>query len=205
MEHKSNRSKPGLVRAALIGSAGAMCAAQAIAAAADTTPPLPGTETSPTIVAAEWKQQKMDIPFASFTSFYTCTGLEDKMRFVLLAFGARPDLKVHALCDRAQNEPNRSAWVQVEFSSLVPVTDASAPGSVKATYKPVRLEPNRPYEMGMGECELIEQMGDVVKKSFTLKNVQYHTSCVPKQVSIGDYSVNAESLQAAAPLQAAAH
>lgn len=206
MSNEMDGRKTGLVRALMMSGIGAMLAVQAHAATAapDATPPLPA-DASPTTVAAEWKQQKMDIPFATFTSFYTCTGLEDKMRLVLLAFGARPDLKVRALCDRAQNEPNRTAWVSVEFSSLVPATDPTAPGAVKAIWKPVRIEPNRPYEMGMGECELMEQMADVVKKSFTLKDVQYHTSCVPKQVSVGDYSVQAQSLQSASALQAATH
>jgi hypothetical protein len=206
MNNEVDGRKPGAIRAVFMGGIGAMLAVrlQAATAAPDATPPLPA-DASPTIVAAEWKQQKMDIPFATFTSFYTCTGMEDKMRLVLLAFGARPDLKVHAFCDRAQNEPNKSAWVTVEFSSLAPVTDPTAPGAVKAAWKPVRLEPNRPYEMGMGECELMEQMADVVKKGFTLKDVKYHTTCVPKQVSVGDYSVRAESLQPASPLQAATH
>ena len=201
MRHEANVRNPGAIRAALLCGIGVMLAAQAQAAA---SAPAAAPEKP---VAAEWRHQKMDFPFAAFTAFYTCTGLEDKMRLILLAFGARPDdLKVRAYsCDRAQDKPNKSAWVSVEFSALVPAADPTAPGAVKAAWKDVRLAPNRPHDMGMGECELIEQMGDMVKKGFTLRNLQYHTTCVPKQVSIGDYSVSAQSLQPASALQAATH
>ncbi len=204
MKHEANAQNPGAIRAALLGSVGVMLAAQAQAQGPAT---MPAAAASDKPVAAEWRHQKVDLPFAAFTAFYTCTGLEDKMRLILLAFGARPDdLKVRAYsCDRAQNQPNKSAWVSVEFSSLVPAADPTATGAVKATWKNVRLAPSRPHDMGMGECELIEQMGDMVKKGFTLRNLEYHTTCVPKQVSVGDYSVSAQSLQQALPLQAAAH
>ena len=129
------------------------------------------------------------------------------MRFDPAAFGARPDLKVRAdSCDRALDQPtNRSAWVSVEFSALVPAADPTAPGAVKAVWKGVRLAPNRPFEMGQGECELVEQMGDVLKKGFTLRNLSYRTTCTPHQVTVADYSVSGQSLQPASTLQAAAH
>jgi hypothetical protein len=203
MEHEVTRRSPAAIRAALAGGMAVLLAAQAQAQGPATMPAAAPEKP----VAAEWRHQKVDFPFAAFTAFYSCTGLEDKMRLILLTFGARPDdLKVRAYsCDRAQNRPNKSAWVSVEFSSLVPAADPTAPGAVKGVWKPVRIAPNRPHDMGMGECELIEQMGDMVKKGFTLKDLEYHTTCVPKQVSVGDYSVSAQSLQPASKLQAAAH
>jgi hypothetical protein len=208
MKHETDGRRNCFIQSILTLGAGALIASQAFAAAA---PPVPATgiaaaEDGAGVTVAQWRQQKIDFPFAAFTAFYTCTGLEEKMRLILLTFGARPDLKVHAYsCDRAQDRPNKSAWVSVEFSSLVPAANPTAPGTIKAAWKDVRLEPNRPHDMGMGECELVEQMGDMVKKGFTLRNVEYHTTCVPKQVSIGDYSVTAQSLQSASSLQAAAH
>jgi hypothetical protein len=206
MNHEASGSRPGATRAAWIAGAAAMLAAQSQAqtpSLGDANAPAAGAQQ---VVAAEWKQQKVDFPFSAFTAYYTCTGLEDKIRFILLRFGARPDLKVRAYsCDRAENRPNKSAWVSVEFSSLVPASDPSTPGAVKGSWKDVRLAPNRPYEMGMGECELVEQMASMVKKGFTLRNVSYNTTCVPKQVSVGDYSVSAQSLQPATALQVAAH
>jgi hypothetical protein len=148
---------------------------------------------------AQWRTQKLEFTYSGFTAFYTCEGLESKVRDVLLTFGARKDLKVRALgCDRAQNQPNKIAWVEAEFSSLAPAANPSATDAVAGVWKKVELTPHRPTNMGMGECELVEQMRPMLEKGFTLRNANYQTSCVPKQVSVGDYSVKAEVLQAMA-------
>src|SRR4051812_7675350 len=69
--------------------------------------------------AAQWRTQKLEFTYSGFTAFYTCEGLESKVRDVLLTFGARRDMKVRAMgCDRAQNKPNKIAWIEAEFSSL---------------------------------------------------------------------------------------
>ena len=147
---------------------------------------------------AQWHAQKLEFTYSGFTAFYTCEGLESKVRDILLTFGARKDAKVHALgCDRAQDKPNKVAWVQAEFSSLAPTADASASDNVPAVWDKVQLAPNHPNNMGMGECELVDQMRPMLEKGFALRNTNYQTSCVPKQISVGDYNVKAEVLRLA--------
>ena len=151
---------------------------------------------------AEWRSQKLEFTYTGFTAFYTCDGLESKVRFILLAFGARNDAKVRTLgCDRASNKPNKIAWVQAEFSSLAPApADAAPKDTVQAHWSTVQLAPNRPTEMGMGECELVEQMKPMLEKGFTLRNTQIRVSCVPKQISVADYSVKSDVLRPVAPI-----
>lgn len=150
----------------------------------------------PAGTAAQWHSQKLEFTYSGFTAFYTCEGLESKVRDILLTFGARKDLKVRALgCDRAQNQPNKIAWVQAEFSSLAPAADGAGPDTIPATWGKVELAPNRPTNMGMGECELVDQMRPMLEKGFALRNTSYQTSCVPKQISVADYSVKAEVLR----------
>ena len=152
----------------------------------------------PAATPAQWHAQKLEFTYAGFTAFYTCEGLESKVRDILLTFGARKDAKVHALgCDRAQNQPNKIAWVQAEFSSLAPTADASASDNVPAVWDKVQLAPNHPNNMGMGECELVDQMRPMLEKGFALRNTNYQTSCVPKQISVADYNVKAEVLRLA--------
>jgi hypothetical protein len=38
----------------------------------------------------------------------------------------------------------------------------------------------------------------MLEKGFSLRNTDYQTSCVPKQMSVADYNVRAEVLQALA-------
>ncbi len=155
-----------------------------------------GATAQPAGTAAEWRSQKLEFTYAGFTAFYTCEGLESKVRYILLTFGARKDLKVRALgCDRAQNQPNKIAWVEAEFSSLAPAAQGAGPDTVQAAWGKVELSPNRPTDMGMGECELVDQMRPMLEKGFALRNTNFQTSCVPKHISVADYNVKAEVLR----------
>ncbi len=164
--------------------------------------PVMATAITTGTTPAQWRTQKLEFTYMGFTAFYTCEGLESKVRDVLLMFGARKDAKVQALgCDRAQNKPNKIAWIQAEFSSLAPASEvstvaATATASIPAAWSPVELAPRRPTNMGTGECELVEQMRPMLEKGFTLRNTDYHTSCVPGQISVADYYVKTEVLRA---------
>ena len=148
---------------------------------------------------ALWHAQKLKFDYSGFTTLYTCDGIEGKVRDILLTFGARKDLKVRATgCSDGQNRPSRFAWVTAEFSSLAPATAPAAADAVKAGWAKVQIAPNRPNYMGAGECELVEQMRELLQKGFALRNTEYRTSCVPHQVSIADYSVTTEVLKGVA-------
>jgi hypothetical protein len=150
--------------------------------------------------AAEWHPQQFTLNYNGFTTLYSCDGLEDKVRQILLTFGARKDLNVRATgCSEGSTRPSRFAWVHAEFNTLAPASDPAPAAAVKSTWVKVQLEPNRPTYMGAGECEVVEQMKDMLQKGFKLRNAIYRTSCVPHQVSMADYSVTAEVLKAAAP------
>jgi len=156
---------------------------------------LAGTATAAAADApasAQWREQTLKFTYDGITTLYTCDGLEDKVRAILLEFGARKDLKVRATgCDRGMNLPSHFAWVEARYNALVP-----GEGTIKGQWSAVEIAPNRPFFMGAGECELIEQMRDALSKGFTLRNMQYRTSCTPHQISVGGFAVTAEVLKA---------
>ena len=187
MATKSSNRRFGALRAAGLMITCAIMVGPVLGEASATTDPA----GSP----AQWHAQKLEFTYIGYTAFYTCVGLESKVRAILLTFGARDDAKVKAVgCDRAQNQPNKVAGVEADFNSLAPASDAAASGNVQAVWSKVRLAPNRPTSMGTGECELVEQMRPMIEKAFALRNADYRAYCVPKQISIADYSVNAEVL-----------
>ena len=180
--------------AALVGTAMAAATAETAAAESATT-------------VAHWQPQKLNFNYSGFTTLYTCDGLEDKVRDILETFGARKGIKVRATgCSEGQNRPSKFAWVTAEFSSLAPVaseptaavaaSDTAKSEPVKVEWAKVRLAPHRPSYMGDGECELVDQMRDVLQKGFALRNASYRTSCIPHSVSIADYDVTAEVMKA---------
>ncbi len=180
-----------LFRAMPAMAACGMLVAPLVRAAADTAP-------------AHWRTQKIDLTYSGFTARYSCDGIEGKVREILLSFGARKDLKVTARgCDQTYsqimpNAPGKVAFVDTEFSTLVPGPDPAGAGTVQASWGKVQLAPGRPNFMGDGECELVDELRALLEKSFTLRAVEYRTDCVPKHVSVADYSVRAEVLQLAA-------
>jgi hypothetical protein len=181
-----------LRRAWLAVALGAIVLAAASLAAAAEVPAAAGA-------AAQWREQTLKFTYDGITTLYTCDGLEDKVRDILLVFGARKDLKVRASgCDRGVNLPSRFAWVEATYTSLVPATDTQgkATATIKSVWAPIVISPNRPNFMGAGECELIEQMRDALAKGFTLRNLQYRAACTPHQVSLAGYAVTAEALKA---------
>jgi hypothetical protein len=154
------------------------------------------TAAEPAAAPAQWHRQTLKFDYSGFTTLYTCDGLEGKVRDILLTFGARKDVKVRATgCNEGSSRPSRFAWVTAEFSALAPAADPAAADVVKGGWTRVQLAPNRPSYMGAGECELVEQIRDLLHKGFALRNTEYRTSCTPHQVSMADYSVSTEVLK----------
>ena len=192
-----SRRTASSLHSTLLGACLACVGASALAAADAPS----STQSAPAPLSAQWQHQSRTFNYQGFTSHYTCDGLEDKVRQILVYLGARKNAKVHATgCAYGPNSPSPYAWVSMEFDSLAtdaaPVAgSATPPAAVAARWQPVELSANRPSFMGGGECELIEQLKPVLTASFVLEDLQYRTRCLPHSVSLGDYSVRGKVLQ----------
>jgi hypothetical protein len=49
--------------------------------------------------------------------------------------------------------------------------------------------------MSHGDCELIDEMKDLISKNFSLREMDYRTDCVPHQINIDDFSIKAQALK----------
>jgi hypothetical protein len=56
------------------------------------------------------------------------------------------------------------------------------------------LTPQRPYFMGSGDCELVEQLKDLISKSFAMRDVVYRTDCVPHEITLDGFDIKGEAL-----------
>lgn len=149
------------------------------------------------VVAGTWEHHHARFTYFGITSLYSCDGLESDIRALLLHLGARKDATVRANgCPRGSSVPSRSAIVDLDFYSLAPSADVNAANSVQARWIPVVVDSTHPNSMGHGDCELIDEMKDVLSKNFSLRDLSYRTTCVPHQVGIDDFSVRAEVLKA---------
>jgi hypothetical protein len=187
-EYAMQCSKRILISAAMTGLL-ALAALPVVNAADDKS-------ASGPIVAGTWEHHKASFSYYGITSLYSCSGLETNISALLRHLGARKDLTVHAYgCPRGYDSPGRNAIVDVEFYSLSPSADANAVNTVQARWTPVEVSANRPYFIGHGDCELIDEMKDILSKNFSLRDLNYRADCVPHEVNINDFSVKAEVLK----------
>jgi hypothetical protein len=172
-------------------------AATSVAAFAALASPL-YADQAPT--PAQWQEHKGSIGYFGITSNYSCTGIEGKVRQILLALGARKDMSVNATgCNGHDMPMGHAMTVNVRVFSLAPVDPpATAPGAappVMASWAAVNIDGQRPSFMGDGDCELIDQLHEFITKNFSAQNVDYHTSCTPHQTSAFSFAIHGEFLK----------
>jgi hypothetical protein len=149
------------------------------------------------IVAGAWEHHHASLSYYGITALYSCDGLETNIRALLLHLGARKDATVSARgCPRGSSVPSNVAIVDLDFYSLSPGAEANSENSVQARWTPVTVSPIHPYFMANGDCELMEQLKDILSKNFSLRDLSYRTNCVPYQINIDGFGVKAEALKA---------
>jgi hypothetical protein len=140
--------------------------------------------------AGTWQSHNYDFQFMGFTSTYSCDGLADKLKVLLKAAGAAPNPKVQPLCSRGYGVPDKLARATVVFSSLQPVPiGAGAAVSVAGVWRHVELAPHRPFTLGLGDCELIEQFRDHLLPMFLTRNLNNQVTCVPHEDSGSNFNL----------------
>ena len=173
-----------------IGTAGLVCAVLASNTAL--------ADDAATHGAGVWQKHEYSFQFMGFTSTYSCDGLANKLKTLLVASGARSDATARAgACASGFGRPDKFARADLTFYTLAPagsVTSDSKP--VDGTWIPVTIARYRPRELGTGDCELVEQFRSNVLGMFTTRNVENHTTCVPHQLSGSNIDLKFESFAA---------
>jgi len=149
-------------------------------------------------VQAIWKEKKVTFTYMGFTAKYSCDGLRDRMKEVLLQLGARSDLKVYARgCSNGFGRPTPFPGVSGTINVLEPLGDsAPAPDAppVAAHWSNVEIRPKGDPLKAAGECELTEQIKESILPLFSTRNVVYSSTCVPNQLQVGGTKLSADVL-----------
>ena len=175
--------------------AAATAGALSVAAAADTP-----ADTAPA-PAAHWVQRKLDYTYVGFTTKFTCDGLSDTVRQLLLTLGARKrDLEIQSTGCVNFNGVEPFPGVRATFWVLVPVTAGATGGSDDKTvaqtqWQTVNLVKDRGYPTDQGRCELLDQIKRQALPLFTSRNLNFHSSCFPYQETMGDIGFTVDVLR----------
>ena len=160
-----------------------LLASLAVAAAAATAGAVMAAESPAPVENGVWQKHDMTFQYMGFTSIYSCDGLVDKLKQLLLLSGARSDAKSRvAGCTNISGGPDRMAGARLQFYTLT--QDSSAKGDAgQGVWRDVKLASVRSRDLEPGDCELVEQFRDMVlKKMFTVRNLQDNVHCIPHQV-----------------------
>jgi len=158
-------------------------------------------------VPAVWADKELTFVYQGFTTRYSCDGLRDKMRGVLLDLGAdKNSLKVTELgCSSPTGRPDPFPGVKAKMRVLQPVGgSAGEQKPIAAHWQAIDLKPRDSFTVDSGECELMEQVHQKVLPLFSVRNVQFSDNCVPHQASPARPVLKLEALKPdAAPHPAA--
>jgi hypothetical protein len=206
------RTPPGMLVVAMIAlhAPGAPAAGQA-------------AEPAPATVQAVWVEHELQFTYQGFTAHYSCTGLRDKVRWILREVGARPDLRVRVTCMElsgpewmphvsiaaalpAPATPAVLAQRQAEDSKQALVarvqgqeagTPAAAAAPFPARWQTVEFKSARTGRIEDGDCELLEQMRDRVFRPLGIKVApDSRLACIPHQLPVASVRLEVEALVA---------
>jgi hypothetical protein len=153
-----------------------------------------------------WQKHEYSFRYMGFTATYSCDGLADKLKLLLIAAGARQDAKSQpGACASGFGRPDKFANATLTFYTLAPA-GADTPADAKpvnGVWRPVALSARSPRELALGDCEVVEQFRNSVLPMFTTRNLVNHTSCVPHQLSGSNIDLRFESLAAPSAAHAA--
>jgi hypothetical protein len=132
-----------------------------------------------------WQEHEYSFQYFGFTTTYSCDGLASKLRVLLIAAGARTDAKsISGACVRGFGSPDKLARANLKFYTLTPVGNGkNASPSIDGVWRSVTFADRSPREVGLGDCELIEQFRDKVLPMFATRNIDNRMTCVPNQLS----------------------
>jgi hypothetical protein len=145
--------------------------------------------------AAVWVQKEVNFRYVGFTTKYSCDGLRDKMRRILLWLGARDDLKLTGYGCVGVNSPETTPGVRIAMHVLQPA-GATSGQTVAAHWKMVDLLAAHDLFDAARDCELIAQLDRDVLPLFAARDVDYSATCSVHTPLIGGTRLKANVLVA---------
>jgi hypothetical protein len=156
-----------------------------------------GDAAAATHEPGEWQKHEYSFVFMGFTSTYSCDGLADKLKQLLITAGARSDSKaVPGPCASPFGRPDKLARADLTFYTLSPSGTVNAAGAapIDGVWKAVAFGNHNPHYLAIGDCELVDQFRASVLPMFTTRALDNHTTCVPHQESGSNIDLKFDSL-----------
>lgn len=176
------------------------------------------TATAADPVQAIWKHQEIAFYFQSFTTFYSCTGLESKLERIMRELGVHAKVKVRsadcpysvarmprvimqvvspveatpeALAERDKTKSVRELAQRVRGKKSDHPLDSLE--QFPAQWRRVSLTRGR-LDLQPGDCELIDELQKKVLPKLAVRTVHDDVQCSPHQLTLGQPRLEVEAL-----------
>ena len=176
----------------------ALTAAAVWACASTWASPQPEPAAASGRESAVWAPKELNFAYQGFTTKYSCDGLQERMRDVLLKLGARPDLRVRGYGCTLIQGPDPFAGVSIKMNVLQPAGKQGGP-AVPVHWQRVDLLTGLYEHDPVGaaaDCELIGQIKQKILPLFATRNVDYRSTCEAHHLVPGGTRLKAEVLVA---------
>lgn len=188
------------------------------AAAATEAQEAGGAATAADPVPAIWKHQEITFYFQSFTTFYSCTGLEGKLERIMRELGVHAQVRVRsadcpstvarmprvvmrvvspveatpeALAERDKNKSVRELTERLRGKKNAHPLDSLE--QFPAQWRRVSLTRGR-LDLQPGDCDLIEELQKKVLPQLAVRVVDDDLQCAPNQLTLGQPRLEVEAL-----------
>jgi hypothetical protein len=163
----------------MLGLAGITCllAATMLSVAAVPVQPASASEVSPP-ASAVWQPYELNFHYFAANTYYSCSGLENRLEGLLREMGADKD--VRASVSGCFGPANLGNMLSARIRLRMPTASGDAVSeSFLVSSKTVTLKSGRLGDVGSGDCELLEQVRDQILPALKLQLVKDDLRCVP--------------------------
>jgi len=154
--------------------------------------------------AAAWVRKEVNFRYVGITTKYSCDGLRDRMRSILLRLGARDDLTLVGYGCIGVSGPETTPGVRIVMHVLQPA-GAAAGQTVPAHWKTVDLLADRDLLDASRDCDLISQLHRDVLPLFAVRHVDYSAVCPAHTPPVGGTRLKVDVLAADTGAATASH
>ena len=150
---------------------------------------------------AVWSPHALIVDLRNLPKPYSCDDLWYKFKDVLLAIGARPDLKILPYrCSGRVGSLAYSPKVQLEFSTPRQLSAKDARwANIRAVTKSITLEPGAPSHLDSGDCALLSQIKSTLLNYLGDAVTTFHLACEGPPSSKPLFSLTVQALTPVQP------
>lgn len=186
----------------------------------------------PAAVSAVWVEKDLSFTHMGFTSYYSCDGIRDKVRYVLTQVGARPGFKVtvsgcvngngpeimprvrvraampreatpEVLAELARDRSTRELTARQQGRAAAGTAADAGSAPFQAQWRTLQFRGTPNSEVQDGDCELMEQLVREVLLPLGVREVAgSRLACVPHQASPNSINLKLMALEPQVPAPA---